>query len=133
MRIGYGAFPLAIIEQLWKIKQPYNVGVASQLAATASIRDKGDLLGKVDRLIAQSHRFYKEVEKLSWLEPFPSQSNYVLCRVSEGRNASDIKQELSKEGILIRYYTSPGIDDCIRISMGTDEQMEKVYRALAEL
>lgn len=133
LRVGYGAFPLSIIKHLWKIKQPYNVGVAGQLAATASIHDKADLLAKVDRLVAQRGRFYKTVANLSWLHPFPSQSNYVLCRVQGGRKAADIKTELANRGILIRYYTSPGLDDCIRISMGTDEQMEVVYEALAEL
>jgi histidinol-phosphate aminotransferase len=133
LRVGYGAFPLAVIKHLWKIKQPYNVGVASQAAATASILDKANLLGKVDRLLAQRSRFYTEVAKISWLHPFPSQSNYVLCRVSGGRNAADIKAQLSDRGILIRYYTSHGIDDCIRISMGTAKQMDFVYQALAEL
>jgi histidinol-phosphate aminotransferase len=133
MRVGYGAFPLSIIKHLWKIKQPYNVAVTSQLAATASIHDKADLLGKVSRLVAQRVRFYKEVAALDWIRPLPSQSNYVLCRVEGGRTAACIKKELSDRGILVRYYTTPGIDDCIRISMGTDEQMERVYEALAEL
>lgn len=133
LRVGYGAFPKNIIKHLWKIKQPYNVSVASQAAATASIYDRADLLAKVDLLVAQRSRFYKEVQNISWLNPLPSKSNYVLCRVGGGRKASDIKAQLSTRGILIRYYTSPGIDDCIRISMGTDEQMEIVYKTLAAL
>lgn len=133
LRVGYGAFPLSIIKHLWKIKQPYNVGVVGQLAATASILDKGDLLAKVDRLVAQRSRFYQEVANLSWLHPFPSQSNYVLCRVGGGRKAADVKAELANRGILVRYYTSPGLDDCIRVSMGTDDQMDIVYKALAEM
>jgi histidinol-phosphate aminotransferase len=133
LRVGYGGFPLPIIKHLWKIKQPYNVSVAAQLAATASIHDKQDLLTKVAKLKAQRTRFYKEVADLSWLRPLPSQSNYVLCRVSGERTAAEIKEKLSARGILIRYYTSPGLSDCIRISMGTDDQMETVYKALREL
>lgn len=133
MRVGYGAFPLGIIEHLWKIKQPYNVGVASQIAAVASIREKGNLLAKVDRMIAQRGLFYKEVKKFDWLTPFPSQSNYVLCRVAGGRTAAQVKEQLAERGILIRYYTAKGLADCIRISMGTEEQMKRLYEALAEL
>jgi histidinol-phosphate aminotransferase len=133
LRIGYGGFPLPIIKHLWKIKQPYNVSVAAQLAATASIYDKQDLLTKVTKLKAQRVRFYHEVQDLTWLLPFPSQSNYVLCRISGGRTAAEIKQALASRGILIRYYTTPGLDDCIRISMGTDMQMDAVYQALREL
>lgn len=133
LRLGYGAFPLPLIKHLWKIKQPYNVTVASQLAGIASIRQKEDLLGKVSRLVAQRHRFYQEVSKLPWLHPFPSQSNYVLCRVGNNRSAVDIKNELARRGILVRYYTTRGLADCIRVSMGTDDQMEVLYKALAEI
>lgn len=133
LRVGYGAFPLPIIKHLWKIKQPYNVSVASQLAASASIADKADLLAKVERLKAQRARFYKEIEPLSWLMPYPSKSNYVLCRVAEPRTAAGIRDELASRGILIRYYTSTGLEDCIRISMGTDDQMEILYKALKEI
>lgn len=133
MRVGYAAFPLDIIKHLWKIKQPYNVSVASQIAATVSLEEKHDLLAKVDKMIKQRENFYNQVEQFSWLHPFPSQSNYVLCRVSCGRSASDIKQKLADNGILIRYYTSKGLQDCIRVSMGTDEQMERLYQELAKL
>lgn len=133
MRVGYGAFPLPIIKHLWKIKQPYNVGVASQIAAVASIQDRQDLLSKVDRMVQQRAIFYSRVAKFDWLRPYPSQSNYVLCRVGNGRTASQVKQDLARRGILIRYYTSQGLSDCIRVSMGTEEQMERLYEALDEL
>mmetsp|Transcript_34669 Transcript_34669/g.136637 ORF Transcript_34669/g.136637 Transcript_34669/m.136637 type:complete len:412 (-) Transcript_34669:2160-3395(-) len=133
MRVGYGAFPLSIIKHLWKIKQPYNVTVAGQIAAEASLRDKGNLLEKVDKLIAQRHEFYRRIKPFDWLTPYPSQSNYVLCRVAGGRTAAGVKKELSDRGILIRYYTSAGLRDCIRISMGTPEDMEKLYAALSDI
>lgn len=133
LRIGYGAFPLNIIKHLWKIKQPYNVTVTSQLAGVTSIKEKDDLLGKVSKMIAQRDRFYDRVKHLDWLNPYPSYSNYVLCRVSNGREAADVKKKLEDEGILIRYYTSSGLADCIRISMGTDDQMERLYDVLQQL
>lgn len=133
MRVGYGAFPLPIIKHLWKIKQPYNVSVASQIAAEVSIRHKDNLLDKVAKMIAQRNTFYDRVKDVPWLMPFPSQSNYVLCRVSGGRRASDVSKQLAERGILIRYYTAEGLADCIRISMGTEEQMERLYAALVEL
>ncbi|CAN8073897.1 unnamed protein product [Agarophyton chilense] len=133
MRVGYGAFPLSIIKHIWKIKQPYNVSVAGQIAAIVSIKEKADLLGKVDRMVKQRDIFYKRIEKYEWLRPYPSQSNYVLCRVGSGRRAAQIKQQLEDRGILIRYYTTPGLTDCVRVSMGTEQQMEVMYSALDEL
>lgn len=133
MRVGYGGFPLPIIKHLWKIKQPYNVTVASQIAAIASIKEKEDLLDKVSRMVQQRDVFYERVSEITWLSPYPSQSNYVLCRVGGGRLAAEVKNKLADKGILIRYYTTTGLSDCIRISMGTEKQMERLYKALAEL
>lgn len=134
MRIGYAAIPHDIIKHLWKIKQPYNVSVAAQTAALSSLREKGDLLRKVDALIHQRAVFYTRVaESFDWLHPLPSSSNYVLCRVRGGRNAADVHSILAKQGILIRYYTARGLSDCIRVSMGTEPQMEKLYAALGKL
>lgn len=133
MRIGYGAFPLEIIKHLWKIKQPYNVSVAAQVAAVASLNDKHDLLAKVARMVAARDEFFHRASRFDWLYPYPSQSNYVLCRVAGGRDANQVRQALADRGILIRYYTSPGLSDCIRISMGTERDMERVYEALADL
>lgn len=133
MRLGYGAFPLEIIKHLWKIKQPYNVSVAAQVAGVASLNDKHDLLAKVGRMVSARDEFYHRAARFDWLYPYPSQSNYVLCRVAGGRDANQVRQALADRGILIRYYTSPGLSDCIRISMGTERDMERVYEALSEL
>eukprot|EP00181_Compsopogon_caeruleus_P004490 CAMPEP_0184683974 /NCGR_PEP_ID=MMETSP0312-20130426/13392_1 /TAXON_ID=31354 /ORGANISM="Compsopogon coeruleus, Strain SAG 36.94" /LENGTH=412 /DNA_ID=CAMNT_0027136739 /DNA_START=1 /DNA_END=1239 /DNA_ORIENTATION=+ len=133
LRVGYGAFPLGVIKHLWKIKQPYNVSVAGQIAAIASLRDRGDLLSKVDQLIAQRARLYQKLQSIPFLSPYPSHSNFVLCKVENGRTASSIRSELVDLGILVRYYNSAGLEDCIRISMGTPEQMDKLFLALTQL
>jgi len=141
MRVGYGAFPLAVIKHLWKIKQPYNVAVASQMAALVSLQDKQDLLAKVELMKKERTRFYQVITEFDWLHPYPSSSNYVLCRMvaskkdhgKKMRSALEIKDALAKRGILIRYYNSKGLEDCIRVSMGTPEQMNTLYDALREL
>lgn len=135
LRVGYGLFPLGLMEHLWKCKQPYNVSVAAQAAATAAVQAASELAGQVAAMVAQRERFFVEAKALPWLTPYPSAANYVLCRVAEGggRTARGVKEALFAQGILVRYYTSPGLSDCIRISMGTPEQMDKVFSALAKL
>ncbi len=133
LRVGYGAFPLKLMKHLWKIKQPYNVNVAGQIAAEASLRDKADLLAKVDKMIAARQQFYEEVKRFPWLQAFPSESNFVLCKVSGEREAANVKAKLAERGVLIRYYTSLGLTDCVRFSMGTEDQMAKLYDVLAQL
>ena len=82
LRVGYGVFPTAIVEQLWKIKQPYNVNVAGNQAALASLADRDYLLGNVARLVAERESLVEELARFDFLEPVSgSRSNFVLCRV----------------------------------------------------
>ena len=132
LRIGYGVFPLDIIRHLWKIKQPYNVNVAAQAAALASLGDLDYLQANVQRIVAERERLYIQLGKLDFLHPYPSQSNFVLCRVL-GRNARQLKLSLEKEGILIRHFNKPGLRDCIRISVGKPDQTEVLLQTLREV
>ncbi len=129
LRIGYGVFPLGIIRHLWKIKQPYNVNVAAQAAALASLEDLEYLQANVQRIVAERERLCAELGKLDFLHPYPSQSNFILCRVL-GRDARQLKLSLEREGILIRYFGKPGLRDCIRISVGKPDQTEALLQAL---
>ncbi len=129
LRVGYGAFPQEIITHLWKIKQPYNVPVASQLAALASLQDRARLLDSVAKLVAEREAFYRVLANINWLEPYPSQANFILCRVV-GRDAAQVKQALADEGILVRYYNKPGLNDHLRISIGTPAQMARLTQVI---
>ena len=129
LRVGYGAFPEWLLPHLWKIKQPYNINVAASLAALASLEDQAWLQEKVQLLVAERERLFAELGTISYLNPFPSQSNFILCRVV-GRDAQMLKQELEKVGILVRYFNKPGLDNCIRISAGRPEETDKLLAAL---
>jgi histidinol-phosphate aminotransferase len=132
LRVGYGAFPLPIIEHLWKIKQPYNVNVAGQLAAQISLADRARLLQRVTQLVEQREKFYRVLAQFEWLQAYPSQANFILCRV-RGRSAAQVKQQLAEQGILVRYYNSPGLADCLRFSLGTPAHMARLEAALQQL
>jgi histidinol-phosphate aminotransferase len=129
LRVGYGAFPEWLLPQLWKIKQPYNVNVAATLAAIASLEDIATLHSNLSKLIAERDRMSEALSELGFLQPHPSQSNFVLCRVLE-RDARQLKLALEQHGILVRYFDKPGLRDCIRISVGKPEHTEALIEAL---
>ncbi len=133
LRVGYGAFPPAIISHLWNIKQPYNVPVSGQLAAVASLRDRARLQANVAKIVAERDKFFAVLTEFNWLQPYPSHSNFILCRVGGGRQAVEVKQKLTQQGILVRYYNSPGLSDHIRISVGTPYHMARLAEALRQL
>jgi histidinol-phosphate aminotransferase len=129
LRVGYGAFPEWLLPQLWKIKQPYNVNVAATLAAIASLEDIATLQDNLGKLIAERERMSEALSQLGFLQPYPSQSNFVLCRVLD-RDARQLKLTLEQQGILVRYFDKPGLCDCIRISVGKPEHTAALIEAL---
>jgi len=133
LRIGYGIFPHTIITHLWKIKQPYNVNVAADTAARASLADLPYLQTNVRRVIAQRERLERELAAIPFLQPYPSRSNFVLCRVV-GMDARHLRQRLAQDyGILIRHYNKPRLRDHVRISAGTPAQVDTLLAALREI
>ena len=90
LRVGYGIFPREIITHLWKIKQPYNLNAAADVAARASLDDLPVSAGEC----RAAHRRAGAAGNSNWrqfpfLKPYPSRSNFVLCRV-EGHRARAI-------------------------------------------
>ena len=129
LRVGYGAFPKWLLPTLWRAKQPYNVSVAASAAAIASIEDQDYLAENVARLRAERTRLMAGLQSIPYLRPFPSESNFILSRV-EGRSAMELKQELLKQGILVRYYNTPLLQDFIRISVGRPAETDAVLAVL---
>lgn len=132
LRVGYGIIPPPIIEHLWKIKQPYNVNVAADVAARATLKDLPRMQANVRKIVAERERLLRELSAISFLEPYPSQANFVLCRVT-GIEAATLRQWLEDEGILIRYYNKPGLRDHVRITAGTPAQTDALLAALRRI
>lgn len=132
LRVGYGAFPEWLLPQMWKIKQPYNINVAANIAALAALDDPDWLREKMALIVAERKRLAAALADFEWLDVYPSHSNFLLCRVN-GRSARDLKLQLEKQGILVRYFNKPGLDNCIRISAGRPEDTDRLLAALAEI
>ncbi len=132
LRLGYGIFPVWLMPHLWKFKQPYNVNVAASVAALASLRHTDQIVAVVEKLKSERDRLYAELSAIAFLRPYPSEANFVLCRV-EGRDAGALKAGLERQGILVRYYNKPGLDNCIRISVGRPEQTDRLLAVLRQL
>lgn len=129
LRVGYGTFPRWLMPHLWKIKQPYNVNVAAAQAAMAALRDRARSQKYIEAIISERHRLQEALARYSFLQPLPSEANFVLCRV-EGLDAARLKRDLEEEGILVRYFDKPGLQNCIRISAGRPQDTDRLLAAL---
>ncbi|GAB4448615.1 MAG: histidinol-phosphate transaminase [Anaerolineales bacterium] len=130
LRVGYGAFPAWLTPTLWKAKQPYNVNVAASVAAQVSLAHKDELAEIVELLKTERARLFAALQEIPYLKPYPTQSNFILCRVI-GKDAAQLKTRLAQEhGIFIRYFDKPGLRDHIRISVGRPQDTDRLMQAL---
>jgi histidinol-phosphate aminotransferase len=130
LRVGYGVFPLPVIRHLWKVKQPYTPNVAGSVAAIAALSDRAWLDARTRAIVDERTRLAAALRELGWLTPLPSHTNFLLCRVSDGRDACTVKQALERYGVLVRYFNRDGLRDCIRVSVGRPEHTDALVAAL---
>lgn len=132
LRVGFGAFPLSLMPHLWKIKQPYSLSVAATAAALASLERIDELYAIGRKLVAERERMFTELSEIPYLNPFPSQANFVLCKVLN-RDAASLQAALANSGILVRHFATPELNHYIRITVGKPKHTETLLEALRQL
>mgnify|MGYP005838268631 CR=1 FL=1 len=132
LRAGYAVMAPPVAGALMKIKQPYNLNAAAQAALVASLEDAALLQERVRRLIDERGRLFALLSGVSFLRPLPSQANFILCRVA-GAEAKDVWRRLRERGIMVRYFETPRLRDCLRISVGLTEHTDALIAALEEI
>jgi histidinol-phosphate aminotransferase len=131
LRVGYGIFPPGIAEHLWKVKPPFNVNRAAEVAVRATIEDIASVRANVDRIVGERDRMAALLGEIPGLRVWPSASNFILIQVLRGR-AADLNGHLHRGGIAVRAYSHPRLSESLRISVGlpsdTDVVVESVRR-----
>ncbi|KAF5837939.1 histidinol-phosphate aminotransferase 1, chloroplastic [Dunaliella salina] len=130
LRVGYGAFPLGMVEYLWRAKQPYNVSVAAEVAGCAALSNVEYMHNVRELLVSERENMMAQLKAIPYLEPYPSHANFILAKVV-GRDAKDVKDKLAKEhGIMVRHYAKKELSGYVRISVGKPEHTSAIINAL---
>lgn len=134
LRFGLALGHPAVIGELAKGKLPYNVNVVTLTAASVALKHAPVLTAQTRAIVATRERFLARLRQVPGLVVYPTASNFVLTRCKT-LPASEVFQRLEREyGILVRdVSSSPQLADCLRISIGTDEDMDTVIHALEEI
>jgi len=132
LRIGYGIFPKRLAEHALKIKQPYNVSAAAQIAVKESLADIDCLKERVRAIISERERLFSKLARLGFLKPYPSQANFILCSVLNGE-ARRLYEGLQRFGIFVRYFDTPLLKNLLRISVGKPEHTDRLVEALQKM
>ena len=128
MRIGFGFATSEIIAGLMKVKDSYNVNSLSQAAATAAFKDDSYVQKNIKTINETRNWFASELVNRGW-KVVPSNANFVLAKPSIG-TAKEIYARLEKSGYLVRHFSTPRLNDKLRISIGTKEQMLGLLNSL---
>lgn len=131
MRIGYALGNKELIKALNDVKYSYNSYTMNQPSICMGVASMGDeeyFRTTVDRIIATRERFKKEIKALGFTFP-DSKSNFVFAS-HETVKAKDIFEAAKMEGIFLRHFNQPRIDNYLRITIGTEEEMAQLVAFL---
>jgi histidinol-phosphate aminotransferase len=132
LRAGYGIMPQALTDVLMQIKQPYTPNVAAEVAMLASLDDRPHLMDNVEAIVNERDRMTRAIDSLEFIQTYPSQANFVLCKVS-GSDAREVRDRLAERGVFVRYFDTPRLRDHLRISVGLPDDTDRVVEALREV
>lgn len=122
LRVGFIVGPDWLIEALHRLKDSYNVGLLAQLGALAALEDIGWMELNVKKIVEA--RDFTRYHLLSMGFRVPeSRANFLLAQ-KPGISLMPLYEGLKQRNILVRYFSTPELYDCIRISVGTAPQME---------
>ena len=131
MRFGYAVAQPEVIEQMMKVKDSYNCDAISVIAATAAILDQEYARRAWDHVKAERQRLTAELQQLGW-SVLPSHANFILATVPGG-NGKQAYLKLKAQGILVRFFDKPGLNDKIRITVGTGQENNALLAGIREI
>jgi histidinol-phosphate aminotransferase len=131
MRLGLAVAHPAVIKALDKIRDHYHLDRLALRAAVAALQDQAYLRESVSRICATREWFRAELCKLGYRVP-PSAANYLFV-VPPDSNGRRIYERLYAEKILVRYFSDPLLQQGVRISIGTREEMAQTLKVLTTL
>jgi len=130
MRLGLGFAQREVIAEMMKVKDSYNLDSLAIVAGCAALQDQEWLHEIVGMIVRTRIWVQQELEGMGLYVP-PSHSNFVFPTIPDCR-AAEVFEALEKRRILVRYFRGPLTKDSIRISIGTDAEMEACLQALRE-
>jgi len=132
LRVGVLTAAPKVIEELNKIRLPYNINTLSQAAALAALGHRDVLNQQISLLISERERLYNALSQIEGITAYPSETNFILFRAAT--DATDIYNKLKQAGILIKNLNKPGpLKNCLRVTVGTPEENSEFLNSMKEI
>jgi histidinol-phosphate aminotransferase len=132
LRLGWAYCPPAVVDVLNRVRGPFNVSQAAQAAGIAAVKDRDHVTRSLAHNAEWLAWFSAAVSKAG-IEVLPSAGNFVLLRFAGGQTQAEaVLAGMKRQGILLRGMAGYGLPDCLRVTIGTEEDMRVTAEALAE-
>src|SRR5512143_522477 len=132
LRVGVLAASPMVIEELNKIRLPYNINTLSQAAAVAALKHKNIIERQISLLISERENLYNVLSQMKGIAVYPSETNFILFKTST--DATRIYTKLKQAGILIKNLNRPGpLKNCLRVTVGKPEENSEFIAELSKV
>ena len=132
LRLGYALAHPDLVADLIKVKQPYNINQAAEIAGIAAIDGADDIAAQIDSIRNTRDHLYHALLDLEGLTPLPSSANFILVevdpRIGSGRQVHD---RLARVGVFTRTYSDPLLTNHLRISMPRTEHLNTLLKRIS--
>ncbi|MCX7771258.1 MAG: histidinol-phosphate transaminase [Proteobacteria bacterium] len=130
LRIGYLIGHEKILNEISKVRLPYNVDSLTQCIATYALDNfYSNIKRFIKEIVKEREILQRELSKLKGIKVYPSEANFILFKA---KNSKEIYQKLMKSGILIRDM-SANIKDALRVTVGTKEENAEFIKTLKNI
>ena len=132
MRLGLLFASDEVVGGIGKVKDSYNLDRLAIAAGAAALGDDAWMRANVAKIVATRARLVEGLAALG-LDVLPSSANFVFARFPTAERARTAYRALKERGILVRYFDRPLLDDGLRITVGTDLEIDELLGAMATL
>jgi histidinol-phosphate aminotransferase len=129
VRLGYLAGPAALVDEIDKVRPPYNISALNAEATLFALEHADEFARQAAVLRGERERLQKALRALPGVEAFPSEANMILVRVADGAAAFE---GIKRRGVLVKNVASlhPLLANCLRLTVGTPEENALMIEAL---
>ena len=129
LRVGFLIANKKIINEVNKVRLPFNLNSISQALAVDALKNRNVLKSYIKSIISGRERLFNEMRKIKGIKPYPSEANFILFKTE---NPDRIYQGLLKKGVLIRNMKGV-VDGCLRVTVGTPGENRIFLNALKDI
>ncbi len=130
IRLGFLIANKCVLSEIKKVKPPFNVNSVTQAIGEAILEDKEVIKKSIDNIIEEREFLTNGLKKIESINMYPTYANFILIKFN---NAKKVYEILLEKGIIVRNFGDGRLKNCLRITVGSRKENEKLIDILNEI